>query len=146
MGWYFLSPSASRSKLEAELGKLQVQTTAVGEQSYRSGSCFDTCASASQVSAIPSTSDYDALYNSYKTKLEQQGYTLQTTQDEFTLPTYANGSPSGRYLQINAKGSNKYQLQIQFQNNLGEPSMTQPTGNSVVSVDQAVYSLSANTR
>lgn len=100
-----------------------------------------------RVAKIPSTADFTGLYSNAKQKLEQNDYTVSTTEEEFLSPTYPNGNPSGSYLTLDAKGKNGYQLKITYQNSASkQPSLSNRNGETVTSVNQAVYSVSANTR
>ncbi|MEO5627937.1 MAG: hypothetical protein ABIQ89_03540 [Candidatus Saccharimonadales bacterium] len=147
LAFYFFSSTASQAQLETEAKRLQVNSTSVKLNIYQSGSCFDRCATAGFEAMIPKTSDYITLFDNYKQKLSDNGYTVSTTQEEFLSPAYSNGNPSGRYLLIHAEGKNKYQVNIMFQDNqTGQPDYIKPSGQPVSSVDRAYYSISANTR
>lgn len=144
--WYFTSPSASQSQLKAELNKLQPDTVEVVDQGYASGSCFDVCASASLVAKITSTSDYPSLYQQYSQQLRSNGYTVDTSEEEFAIPTRPNGNSNSYYLTIDAKGSNKYQLRIRFDSSATPINRNTKTQQPITSVDTAKYSLTASTR
>lgn len=144
--WYFLSPSASQASLSKELSKLQLNTLQANQEMYRSGSCFDQCAQLTLQTSIPSSSDFSDLYQDYKQKLGENGYTVSTTEEEFVATTYPNGNPSGRYLVIDASAKNGYQLRISFNNATDPLSRMSKSAEVINTVDRADYTLTAQTR